>query len=103
MRAERNGDTVGNTVGSLSEEQHSIILGSLLGDGAMRCKTNALMEINHSVSQEGYVRWKYQRLANLVNTEPRIRTGNGGTSRNSIRNSESSGAHSLLPPVLWRR
>jgi recombination protein RecA len=75
---ECNGDTVGDTVGSLSEEQHSIILGSLLGDGAMRCKTNALMEINHSASQESYVRWKYQRLANLVRTEPRIRTGNGG-------------------------
>lgn len=69
---------MGDTVGSLSEEQRSIILGSLLGDGAKRCKTNALMEINHSASQEGYVRWKYQRLANLVRTEPRIRAGNGG-------------------------
>jgi LAGLIDADG DNA endonuclease family protein len=69
---------VGDTVGSLSEEQHSVILGSVLGDGAMRCKTNALMEINHSANQESYVRWKYQRLANLVRTEPSIRAGNGG-------------------------
>ena len=31
----------GNTVGSLTEMQRSIIIGSLLGDGAMRCKVNA--------------------------------------------------------------
>jgi hypothetical protein len=35
-------------VGSLTEVQHQIVIGSLLGDGAMRCKTNALLEINHS-------------------------------------------------------
>ena len=69
---------MGNTVGSLSEVQHSIILGSLLGDGSMRCKTNALLEINHSAAQESYVRWKYQQLAHLVRTPPRVRTGNGG-------------------------
>ncbi len=40
-----------NTVGSLSEEQRSLIVGSLLGDGAMRCKANALIEFNHSAEQ----------------------------------------------------
>jgi hypothetical protein len=70
--------TVGNTVGSLSGVQRSIIVGSLLGDGAMRCKTNALLEINHSVHQKSYVDWKYEQLANLVATAPRQRNGNGG-------------------------
>jgi hypothetical protein len=57
-----------NTVGSLTETQRSVIVGTLLGDGAMRCKTNALLEINHSYAQREYVDWKYQVLANLVAT-----------------------------------
>jgi len=68
---------MGNTVGSLSEVQHAIVTGSLLGDGSMRCKTNALLEINHSVAQVGYVEWKYRHLADLVRTPPRVRQGNG--------------------------
>jgi LAGLIDADG DNA endonuclease family len=69
---------VGNTVGSLSELQHSIVIGTLLGDGAMRCKTNALLEINHSVHQQTYVDWKFGHLAELVSTPPKQRAGNGG-------------------------
>lgn len=68
---------MGNTVGSLSEEQRSIIIGSLLGDGSMRCKANALLEINHSFAQRRYVDWKYSWLADLVNTPPSARAGNG--------------------------
>jgi hypothetical protein len=68
---------MGNTVGSLSEVQHAIVVGSLLGDGSMRCKTNALLEINHSFEQRGYVDWKYRRLADLVRTPPKARAGNG--------------------------
>lgn len=67
----------GNPVGSLTEEQHAIVIGSLLGDGSMRCKANALLEINHCLTQQGYVDWKHQRLANLVNTPPKSRKGNG--------------------------
>ena len=78
MRYQCNVNTVGDTVGSLSEAQRSIILGSLLGDGAMRCKTNALLEINHSAAQRSYVDWKYQQLSNLVTTPPKSRCGNGG-------------------------
>ena len=37
-----------NAVGSLTEEQKSIIIGTLLGDGTLRKKTNTLLEINHS-------------------------------------------------------
>jgi len=70
--------TVGNTVGSLTEVQRQIITGTLLGDGAMRCKTNALLEINHSIHQQSYVDWMYQQLAELVKTPPRSRQGNQG-------------------------
>ena len=58
--------------------QRRIIVGSLLGDGAMRCKTNALLEVNHSWHQQAYVEWKYRQLADLVSTPPKLRRGNGG-------------------------
>ena len=63
----------GNTVGSLSETQRSLIVGTLLGDGAMRCKVHALIEINHSAEQKAYVDWKHQLLAELVGTPPKQR------------------------------
>jgi recombination protein RecA len=66
-----------NVVGSLTEVQHSIVIGSLLGDGAMRCKANALLEINHCFEQRAYVDWKYRHLIDLVGTAPKARTGNG--------------------------
>ena len=69
--------TVGNAVGSLSGVQRSIINGTLLGDGSMRCKTNALLEINHSVHQRAYVDWKFRHLTDLVLTPPKARRGNG--------------------------
>jgi hypothetical protein len=68
---------MGNTVGSLSEVQHAIVVGTLLGDGSMRCRANALLEINHSYHQSGYVGWKYSHLADLVATPPKRRLGNG--------------------------
>jgi len=43
----------------------------------MRCKANALLEINHCLNQKFYVDWKYQQLANLVTTPPKARNGNG--------------------------
>ncbi len=61
----------------LTEVQHSIVIGSLLGDGSMRCKTNALLEINHCLKQRSYVDWKYRHLADFVKTAPKPRTGNG--------------------------
>jgi LAGLIDADG DNA endonuclease family len=58
--------------------QQQIIVGTLLGDGTMRCKTNALLEVNHCLAQRSYVDWKYRQLAPLVRTSPRERAGNGG-------------------------
>ena len=69
---------MGNTVGSLSEAQRDVVVGTLLGDGAMRCKANALLEINHSFHQRDYVDWKFTHLSSLVATPPKVRHGNGG-------------------------
>jgi hypothetical protein len=57
--------------------QQAIVIGTLLGDGSMRCKTNALLEINHSAAQASYVDWKYRQLAEFVATPPKQRQGNG--------------------------
>ena len=68
---------MGNAVGSLSGVQHEIVIGTLLGDGAMRCKTNALLEINHSINQRTYVDWLYGQFREFVLTPPRTRKCNG--------------------------
>lgn len=70
--------TSGNSVGSLSEKQQSLIIGCLLGDGYMRCKTNAHLQITHSIHQKEYVDWKYRILSNIVRTPPKAYRGNGG-------------------------
>ncbi len=69
-----------NTVGSLTQEQKSIIIGSLLGDGYLRVvpgRKNAFLEINHSISEKDYVDWKHQEFANLVKSPPKARKGKG--------------------------
>ena len=65
-------------MGSLTERQKAIIVGCLLGDGTMRCKTNALLEINHSIKQSGYVDWKYKELKEFISTAPHERLCNAG-------------------------
>ena len=75
-----------NTVGSLTEEQKSILIseaceltlfGTLLGDGTMRKKKNAHLEINHSYTQKVLVDWIFSKFKDLVITEPKWRKGNG--------------------------
>jgi len=71
---------MGDTVGSLIQEQKSIIIGSLLGDGYLRIvpgRKNAFLEINHSLSEKNYVDWKYQKLKDLVKSPPKQRKGKG--------------------------
>ncbi len=62
---------------ALTEMQRSVIVGSLLGDGSMRCKRNALLEVNHCLKQRVYVDWKWTIFKNLVKTPPKVRNGNG--------------------------
>lgn len=66
-----------NTAGSLTKVQESILVGSLLGDGTMRKKINAYLEINHAYSQKTLVDWIYSKFKNLVITPPKWRKGNG--------------------------
>ncbi len=66
-----------NTVGSLTEEQKSILIGTLLGDGTMRKKKNAHLEINHSFAQKALVDWIFGKFSSLVTTLPKWRKGNG--------------------------
>ena len=66
-----------NTAGSLTKVQESILIGSLLGDGTMRKKINAYLEINHAYSQKTLVDWIYSKFKNLVITPPKWRKGNG--------------------------
>lgn len=61
----------------LTPVQRSVIVGTLLGDGAMRRKKNALLEINHCAAQKPYVDWKFSVLRDLVGTPPAVRRGNG--------------------------
>lgn len=70
-----------NTVGSLTQLQRSVIIGTLLGDGHLRTfpgRRNALLEINHSFCQKEYVDWKYSTLANVSASPPKMRKGNQG-------------------------
>ena len=68
---------MGNTVGSLTEEQKSILIGTLLGDGTMRIKKNAHLEINHAFNQKVLVDWIFNKFESLVSTPPKWRKGNG--------------------------
>ncbi len=67
-----------NTVGSLTQLQKSLIIGTMLGDGyirKMKGRKDAFLEINHSFTQKEYVDWKYTVLKNITVSEPKIRHG----------------------------
>ncbi len=69
-----------NTVGSLTQVQKSVLIGSLLGDGYVRIvpgRKDAFMEVNHSIAQKEYVDWKYKMLGNLVARQPKAYKNNG--------------------------
>jgi len=71
---------MGNTVGSLTQFQKSIIIGSILGDGYLRIvpkRKNAFLEINHSFNQKDYVDWKYKALKSISASPPKMRRCNG--------------------------
>lgn len=66
-------------MGSLTQLQRSIIIGTVLGDGYLRIvsgKKNALLEINHAYSQKEYVDWKYEMLKALCKSGPKSRVSN---------------------------
>lgn len=70
-----------NTVGSLTQLQESVIIGTVLGDGYLRFfpnRKNALLAINHSFKAKDYVDWKYSVLRNVTASGPKMRDTNGG-------------------------
>jgi hypothetical protein len=65
-----------NTVGSLTQFQKSVIIGSILGDGYIRIasgRKDAFLEMNHSVKAKEYVDWKYSILKNICQSPPHQR------------------------------
>ena len=69
-----------NTVGSLTQAQRSLIIGSLLGDGYLRVvpgRSDAFLEVNHSYAARDYVDWKYGMLKSISRSAPKLRRGNG--------------------------
>jgi hypothetical protein len=66
-----------NTVGSLTQHERSVIIGSLLGDGYMRIvpgRKDAFLEINHSSKAHAYVDWKYSALRRICTSPPKERS-----------------------------
>ena len=67
-------------MGSLTQEQKSLIIGTILGDGYLRIiprRKNAFLEVKHSAKQKDYVDWKYSVLQSIVKSKPKLRNGNG--------------------------
>lgn len=60
--------------GALSKNQEELIIGSLLGDARLECrslKETARLRIHHADSQKDYLFWKFKQLENLTACSPR--------------------------------
>ena len=69
-------NTVGRLKEKLTNEQKSLIIGSILGDGYIRQlpgRADAFLEINHSNKAQQYVDYKYNILKNICESEPKER------------------------------
>jgi recombination protein RecA len=58
---------------SLSKEQKSILIGTILGDGYLQKtgKRNARLRLEHGYRQKDYLLWKVKKLGNLFQGRPR--------------------------------
>src|SRR3989338_6404618 len=68
-----------NTVGSLTKLERQIIVGSLLWDGYMRIipgRSNAFLEVNHSIRAKVYVDYKFKSLKRLCESSQKERSTN---------------------------
>lgn len=60
---------------TITSQQRTLIVGSLLGDGTMRVGENAInanFKIEHGLKQREYVEWKYKILEPLVFTRVKM-------------------------------
>jgi len=68
---------MGNIVGRqnfISDFQKQIIIGCLLGDGRLECRSKnrtARLRIHHGEKQKDYVFWKYDIFKNIVSSNPK--------------------------------
>lgn len=68
---------MGNTVGRqnyISNFQKQIIIGCLLGDGRLECRSkngSARLRIHHGERQKEYLFWKYGVFKNVVSSKPK--------------------------------
>jgi hypothetical protein len=73
----------------LSEKQKCLIYGTLLGDGSIGMSSgskNPLLQIEHSIQQEEYIKYKYLELSNLCKSKPtRVIHESFGKIHSSIR------------------
>lgn len=74
----RMDNTVGRLQSLFPSHQFDVIIGSLLGDARLECRSvgkrypiSARLRIHQSEKQKEYVFWKYAQLKNLVSKEPR--------------------------------
>lgn len=68
-------------MGSLTKFERQIVVGSLLGDGYMRIipgRSDAFLEINHSLKAKAYVDYKFESLKRLCISAPKERSTNEG-------------------------
>lgn len=70
-------NTVGRLRSFLSPLQFDVVIGSLLGDARLECRSGkrgektARLRIHHSEKQKEYVLWKYEALKQFVSKGPR--------------------------------
>ena len=68
---------MGNIVGrqnNISKLQKQIIVGCLLGDGRLECRSkngSFRLRIHHGRKQKDYLFWKYRILKNIVSCGPK--------------------------------
>mgnify|MGYP001572433273 CR=1 FL=1 len=69
---------VGRLQSAFPSHQLDVIIGSLLGDARLECRSKGIrarytarLRVHHGYKQKEYVWWKYKILENLVSCEPR--------------------------------
>ncbi|MBI2627296.1 MAG: hypothetical protein HYW77_03615 [Parcubacteria group bacterium] len=85
----------------LSDEQRSLIYGTMLGDGTIygnQCykPKNYRLQINHSSHQKDLVFWKYERLKNFVLKDPKYVPSNHSWRFRTISHPELTEIHGLF-------
>ena len=70
MAVRNNNNELSNSFLPLTEQERSVIMGTLLGDGHLqkRGKNSYRLKISHGLAQKAYVLWKHNKLKRLCTT-----------------------------------